>query len=243
MSENVTFNASDFGNSTKRRLPICFCLDTSGSMMGNPIKQLNMGLNNFIASIKANDDTRSATDIAIITFGSSVEIVKPFGKIGKDSTLPEISASTTLTPIGEGILTALELLNARKEGYKEMGIKYYQPWLVVITDGAPMGPNAMKNMELAIEACNELEKNDKLVIFNIGVGNSVDFDILKKVSIKREEPISVNSSDFGKLFEFLGSSSSSVVSSGMSDDALYNINTEPEGDSVDIDDFFKFIEE
>ena len=240
MSEN--FNASDFSNSTKRRLPICFCLDTSGSMMGNPIKQLNMGLSNFIASIKANDDTKSATDIAIVTFGSSVEIVMPFGKI-RDEGLPEISASTTLTPIGEGILTALELLNARKEGYKDMGIKYYQPWLVVITDGAPQGPNAMANMELAIKACNELESNDKLVIFNIGVGNSVDFDILKKLSLKREEPISVSSSDFGKLFEFLGSSSSSVVSSGMSDDALYNINTEPEGESVDVDDFFKFMEE
>ena len=243
MESNEMFNASDFGNSTKRRLPICFCLDTSGSMLGNPIKQLNMGLSNFIASIKANDDTRSATDIAIITFGSKVEIVMPFGKIGKDSSLPEISASTTLTAIGEGILTALELLNARKEGYKDMGIKYYQPWLVVITDGAPQGPNAMQNMELAIKACNELESNDKLVIFNIGVGNSVDFDILKRLSLKREEPISVSSGDFGKLFEFLGSSSSSVVSSGMSDDALYNINTEPEGESVDVDDFFKFIEE
>ncbi len=236
------FSASDFGNSTKRRLPICFCLDTSGSMMGNPIKQLNMGLSNFIASIKANDDTKSATDIAIVTFGSSVEIVMPFGKIS-DNGLPEISASTTLTPIGEGILTALELLNARKEGYKELGIKYYQPWLVVITDGAPQGPNAMANMDLAIKACNELEAEDKLVVFNIGVGSSVDFDILKKLSIKREEPISVSSGDFGKLFEFLGSSSSSVVSSGMNDDALYNISTEPEGESVDVDDFFKFMEE
>ncbi|MBP5180190.1 MAG: VWA domain-containing protein [Clostridiales bacterium] len=242
MAENNNINASDFGSSTKRRLPICFCLDTSGSMMGAPIQQLNQGLTNFIASIKANDDTRSATDIAIVTFGSSVEIVMPFGKISEEG-LPEIKASTTMTPIGEGILTALELLNARKEGYKEQGIKYYQPWLVVITDGAPQGPNAMANMELAIKACNELEKDDKLVIFNIGVGNSVDFDILKKVSVKREEPISVTSGDFGKLFEFLGSSSSSVVSSGMSDDALYNISTEPEGESVDMDDFMKFMEE
>ena len=140
------FSSSDFGTSTKRRLPICFALDTSGSMMGNPIKQLNMGLQNFVASIKSNDDTRSSTDIAIITFGSKVEIVMPFGKISKEKGLPEITASTTLTPIGEGVLTALELLNARKEGYKEMGIKYFQPWLVVITDGAPQGPNAMQIM-------------------------------------------------------------------------------------------------
>ena len=160
-----------------------------------------------------------------------------------DRTLPEIAASTTLTPIGEGVLTALELLDMRKKGYKEMGIKYYQPWLVVITDGAPQGPNAMANYETAVKACNELEQNDKLVVFNIGVGNGVDFDLLKKLSVKRPEPISVNSADFGKLFEFLGSSSSSVVSSGMNDDALYNISTEPEGESVGVDDFFSFVEE
>lgn len=236
-------NASDFGNSTKRRLPICFCLDTSGSMQGDPIKQLNMGLQNFLSSIKANDDTRSATDIAIITFGSSVDIVMPFGRISKDKRLPEIQASTSLTPIGEGVLTALELLNARKLGYRELGIKYFQPWIVVITDGAPMGPNAMANYKAAVSACNELERNDKLVVFNIGVGNAVDYDLLKQLSIKRPEPISVASAEFGKLFEFLGSSSSSVVSSGMNDDALYTISTEPEGESVDVDDFFRFLEE
>ena len=240
---DTIFSASDFGSSTKRRLPICFALDTSGSMMGNPIKLLNMGLQNFMASIKANDDTRSSTDIAIVTFGAKVEIVMPFGKISKEKGVPEIKASTTLTPIGEGILTALELLNTRKEGYKEMGIKYYQPWLVVITDGAPQGPNAMQNMELAIKACNELESEDKLVIFNIGVGSGADLEILKRLSLKREEPISVSSADFGKLFEFLGSSSSSIVSSGKSDDSLYNINTEPQGDSVGVDDFMKFLDE
>ena len=237
------FSSSDFGSSTKRRLPICFALDTSGSMMGIPIKQLNMGLQNFVASIKSNDDTRSSTDIAIVTFGSKVDIVMPFGKISKDKGIPEIKASTTLTPIGEGVLTALELLNARKEGYKEMGIKYFQPWLVVITDGAPQGPNAVANMELAIKACNELEANDKLVVFNIGVGSGVDFDCLKRLSVKREEPISINSTDFGKLFEFLGSSSSSIVSSGMNDDALYTMDTAPQGTAVDVDDFMKFINE
>ena len=233
MLEN--FSSSDFGSSTKRRLPICFALDTSGSMMGIPIKQLNMGLQNFVASIKSNDDTRSSTDIAIVTFGSKVDIVMPFGKISKDKGIPEIKASTTLTPIGEGVLTALELLNARKEGYKQMGIKYFQPWLVVITDGAPQGPNAVANMELAIKACNELERDDKLVVFNIGVGSGVDFDCLKRLSVKREEPISINSTDFGKLFEFLGSSSSSIVSSGMNDDALYTMDTAPQGTAVDID--------
>ncbi|HBY33042.1 MAG TPA: hypothetical protein DEG74_04680 [Clostridiales bacterium] len=237
------FSKSDFGSSTRRRLPICFCLDISGSMTGYPIEQLNDGLQSFFASIRDNEETKSSADIAIITFGGSVDIFLPFGKSGQDSSIPRLQATTSLTPIGEGILTALELLNARKEGYKEMGIKYYQPWLVVITDGAPQGPNALENMEKAIEAVRELEDNDKLVVFNIGVGSSADFPMLQRLSGKREKPISISTAQFGKLFAFLGSSSSSVVSNSMSNDALYNLNTEPEGNAMAMDDFFKAIQE
>ena len=124
-----------------------------------------------------------------------------------------------------------------------MGIKYYQPWLVVITDGAPQGTNAVENMEKAIEAVRELEDNDKLVVFNIGVGSSADFPMLQRLSGKREKPISISTAQFGKLFAFLGSSSSSVVSNSMNNDALYNLNTEPEGNPMAMDDFFKAIEE
>lgn len=233
----------DFGSSTKRRLPVCFCLDVSGSMSGNPINELNDGLQSFFSSIRENDETRSAADICIVTFGGSVDIFLPFGKITKSQTIPRISATTSLTPIGEGILTALELLNVRKTGYKELGIKYYQPWLVVITDGAPQGENSMENMEKAIQAVTELESKDRLVVFNIGVGNNVDFSLLKRLSDKRAEPISIQTAQFGKLFAFLGSSSSSVVTSGMKDDALYDLEQHNEGTSVAMDDFFRTIEE
>ena len=58
-----------------------------------------------------------------------------------------------------------------------------------------------------------------------------------------EKPISISTAQFGKLFAFLGSSSSSVVSNSMNNDALYSLNTEPEGNSIAMDDFFKAIQE
>lgn len=242
--ETPKFDASDFGRSTRRRLPICFCLDVSGSMAGNPIRQLNDGLQSFFSSIKENEETLAASDICIVTFGGTVDIFLPFGRLNKDTSVPKIQATTSLTPMGEGILTSLELLAARKEGYKQLGIKYYQPWLVVITDGAPQGDDAIENMEKAIVAVNELESSGRLVVFNIGVGNSVDFSLLKRVSVKRPEPICIDSAQFSKLFEFLGSSSSSIVSSGMKDDALYDLQGESEkGNSVAMDEFFKYLEE
>ena len=243
MDNKSKFQESDFGKSTRRRLPICFCLDVSGSMAGNPIKELNDGLQSFFSSIRENEETRSAADISIVTFGGKVEIVLPFGKLSKQQPIPKVQATTSLTPIGEGILTALELLNARKEGYKNLGIKYYQPWLVVITDGAPQGNEAMENMERAIDAVCELEGSGRLVVFNIGVGNNVDFTLLKRLSNKRSEPISILSAQFSKLFEFLGSSSSSIVSGGMREDSLYDLTGKQQGKSVALDDFFKYLEE
>jgi len=244
MSKNVHgFKEADFSKSTRRRLPICFCLDVSGSMSGNPIKELNEGLQSFFSSMRENEETRSAADVCVVTFGGTVDIVIPFGKLSLQKTIPHIAATTSLTPIGEGILTSLELLSERKAGYKNLGIKYYQPWLVVITDGAPQGEEAMVNMESAIEAVCDLESHGRLVVFNIGVGQTVDYNLLKRLSIKRAEPISIQSAQFSRLFEFLGSSSSSIISGGMREDALYDFSGRQQGKSVALDDFFKYLEE
>ena len=237
------FSESDFGRSTKRRLPICFCLDVSGSMSGSPIQELNEALQSFLASIRENDETRAAADICVVTFGGSVDILLPFTRISKDQVIPKLLATTSLTPLGEGILTSLELLSERKEGYKHLGIKYYQPWLVVITDGAPQGEEAMENMETAINAACELESLGRLVVFNIGVGHNVDFSLLQRLSAKRAEPIRIQSTQFTKLFEFLGSSSSSIISGGMRDEALYDFSVKPQGKSIAMDDFFKYLED
>ena len=172
-----------------------------------------------------------------------MNIVLPFGKLSTQKSLPYISATTSLTPIGEGILTSLELLSERKDGYKNLGIKYYQPWLVVITDGAPQGEESVENMERAIRAVCDLESHGRIVVFNIGVGHTVDFELLKRLSNKRAEPISIQSAQFSKLFEFLGSSSSSIISGGMREDALYDFSGRQQGKSVALDDFFKYLED
>lgn len=239
MSIYEDLTPGDFAKSTKKRLPICFCLDVSGSMIAptesgkTRIEELNDAFSKFIMAMKANDDVVSSADIAMVTFGGTAKILQNFAPLsGIDTPLIEVNPRS-LTPMGEAIQIALKLLEIRKQGYKSKGLKYFQPWLVVLTDGEPEGNNAIENMKQAISQTVELETNNKLVVFNIGIGNDVNLDILKKLSVKRESPISVGETNLDELFAFLGSSSESIVSGGDAD-ILYGKEQMPKGKEIDI---------
>ena len=241
MSIYEDLTPGDFAKSTRKRLPICFCLDTSGSMVAptasgsTRIDELNAAFGAFIASIKQNPDVNASADIAIITFGGTTAIAQRFMPISSMGA-PRIEAkSRSLTPIGEAILAAIKLLEKRKEGYKERGIKYYQPWLVVITDGEPEGKDAVANMEDAIRQTTTLEEASKLIVFNIGIGDEANLDILKRLSNKRPAPINLAVDDIGSFFRFLGASSESVVKGDDIEDKLYGKADDlPKGKEIDI---------
>lgn len=233
-----------FASSTRKRLPICFCLDTSGSMFAplatgwTRMDEVNAAFGAFIESIKNNPNVNASADIAVITFGGETELVQKFRPISS-VIAPEIRArQKSLTPIGEAVQGAVMLLEKRKEGYKARGIKYYQPWLVVITDGEPEGKNAIEDMEDAIRAVNALEQDSKLVVFNIGIGDDVSFDMLKRLSVKREAPINVRVDNIGEFFTYLGQSSESVVTGKYGEDALYGRADDiPKGHPIDLSGF------
>lgn len=230
-----------FAKSTKKRLPICFCLDTSGSMCAptgsgrTRMDEVNAAFGEFIDSIKKNPDVNAAADIAVITFGGEASIAQKFMPVSSMQ-IPEIKAkSRSLTPIGEAILGAVALLEKRKEGYKTRGIKYYQPWLVVITDGEPEGKDAVANMNEAIEKVTELESRRRLVVFNIGIGDEVNLDILKRLSLKRAAPFNLQVDKIGEFFSFLGSSSDCIVNGGDMEDIIYGRADDlPKGKEIDI---------
>lgn len=215
MSSVESLGPGDFGKGTKKRLPICFCLDVSGSMKGERIDSLNSALKIYFSTIAENAEAIASVDIAIVTYGGYVDVLQKFSPINSIKGVPEVEVRPkSFTPMGEGILASLKLLELRKQGYKDRGMKYYQPWLVLITDGKPEGPDADKNFEEALSELNKLEREEKMVVFNIGVSDDADIEFLTRISVKRSKPISANEKNLREYFQFLGSSSTNVVKGG-----------------------------
>ena len=200
---SLTLIEEELADNPAPRIPICLVLDTSKSMKGQPIRELNNGVAKFMDAIMDDEVTRYSAEVSVVTFGGEVKKVLEFGKI-EDQTLPEFSAYGG-TQMGEAVETSIEMLNDRKNEYQKAGVDYYQPWMVLMTDGQPTD-----NIENAVVQVCDLIENRKLTIFPIGIGEGADMDVLERFSPKRS-PMKLQGLKFKEFFEWL-SQSVSIVS-------------------------------
>ena len=85
------------------------------------------------------------------------------------------------TPLGTAINLSLDCIENRKKEYKQKGVQYYQPWLVVMSDGRP-GSEKQREMARAKLRTEELTQNRKLVLLSIGIGDKADMEFMKALS-------------------------------------------------------------
>jgi uncharacterized protein YegL len=125
----------EFATNPDPRCPCVLLLDTSSSMSGQPINALNDGLRAFQDDIQEDPLSKRRVEIAIVTFGGSVQKIQDFVSAG--SFVAPILNAGGGTPMGEAIALGHQLVKNRKAEYKSNGVLYYQPWIFLITDGEP----------------------------------------------------------------------------------------------------------
>lgn len=205
MDEKYILRQEDLVENPTARVPICLVLDTSGSMDGLPIAELNQGVKSFFETIRSDDVAQYAAEICVVTFGGSVRKLVDFMSIERQE-VPSLKAEGG-TPMGEAVNAALDLLEQRKQDYKRAGVDYYQPWLVLMTDGAPtdeIGAAAAKTATMV--------KERKLAIFPIGIGSAVNMQTLAQFSPTRP-PLRLQGLNFKEFFVWLSRSVSRVSQS------------------------------
>lgn len=211
---------AEFADNPEPRCAVVLLLDTSGSMHGQPIAELNSGLQDFEAALKADRLASLRVEVSIIAFGGKVRALDVAGSgaqeipfnaeqafITADRFHPPTLSSNGETPMGEAVRRAIELLRDRKEIYKRNGVDYFRPWIFLITDGNPTDSNWEQSAELA----RQEEERKGALFYAVGVENA-DMKTLARFSDQRQ-PVKLKGLAFRELFRWLSKSLTAVAQS------------------------------
>ncbi|SCW81966.1 Uncharacterized conserved protein YegL, contains vWA domain of TerY type [Paenibacillus tianmuensis] len=215
--EQIPF-AAEFAENPEPRCPCILLLDTSASMNGIPINELNNGLIAFKDELMADSMAVKRVEVAVVGFGP-VQVISDFQS--PDLYYPPTLIANGNTPMGSAIEQAVNMLNNRKEVYKQNGVSYYRPWIFLITDGAPTD-----NWQRAAALVKEGETAKSFMFFAVGVEDA-DMNTLRQISTR--EPIKLKGLRFRDLFSWLSNSLSSVSHSAPGDQVQLQNPVTPEG--------------
>jgi uncharacterized protein YegL len=204
--EQVPFGAAQFVENPEPRCPCLLLLDTSASMRGRPIEELNAGLVAFRDELAADEMAMKRIEIGLMTFGP-VQLVADFTT--PDLFYPPTLAANGDTPMGSAITQGLDLIRQRKEVYRAHGVAYYRPWVFLITDGGPTDA-----WQQAAREVREGEQSKSFMFFTVGVDGAA-FDTLKQIGTR--EPLKLNGLRFRDLFVWLSNSLGAISRSQTSD--------------------------
>jgi len=170
-----------------------------------PIAELNSGVRQFFEDVKADDVTSASAEVAVVVFSDAVSCLVDFDAVERISP-PDIEIGGGGTHIGAGVGEALRLLDMRKAEYQDAGVDYYQPWLVLMTDGSPTDDSHV----VAAREVQERLGERKLTVFPIAIGAGADLGVLRMFATAKRPPLTLRGVAFRRFFEWLSRSAEAV---------------------------------
>jgi uncharacterized protein YegL len=217
-TEQISFVEGEFAENPEPRVPCILLLDTSGSMRGQPIMELNTGIKRLKDELITDKLASKRVELSIINFGPPQVLVDWY--TADMFQPPELEAAND-TPMGAAIELAIQRVEDRKQVYRQQGIAYYRPWIWLVSDGAPTDSwhNSANQVRVGEEA-------RKFAFFAVGVENA-NMEILSKISTR--QPVKLKGLRFSDMFIWLSKSMSQISHSQTSDEIKLLPPSTPQG--------------
>ena len=180
-----------------RRLPVYILIDTSGSMQGEPIESVKVGLQAMLSSLRQDPFALESAALSIITFDNIVKVITPLTQLD-DLQLPDIK-----TPESGATNTgaALEVLAQRVKEEVKLSSRDqrgdWMPLLFIMTDGKP------SDIQLYNKMAQEIRKSNFANIVACAAGMKAKIEPLKLLTDHVYTLDTLDSSAFKQFFVFV----------------------------------------
>ena len=182
-----------------RRLPVYLLIDSSGSMIGEPIHSVNVGISAMLSSLRDEPHALESVYLSLITFDSNVKELTPLTSLEHqidDIQLPRSGA----THLGEALAFVAD--KVRSNVIKSTGdIKGdFRPMLFIMTDGSPSDLMAFR------ESLPKIRESQFSEIVACAAGPKANKDYLLQITKNVVVLENMDSSSFTQFFKWVSDS-------------------------------------
>lgn len=194
------------------RCPVILLLDTSSSMEGAPINELNKGLRQFLKETADDEAASRSVELEVISFNTATDVALPFTPVcDVDRNVTPLVAEGS-TALGAAIRRATKDLNRRRHLYLRMRISANKPWVILMTDGAPNDDWEQASLEL-----RSLGEKGEIQYIGLEIGKIASHSTMCRILPPHPGPLKLNGLHFKEFFRWLTDSLRRVSSSAVSD--------------------------
>ncbi|WP_280547524.1 VWA domain-containing protein [Halomonas sp. 11-S5] len=210
-----------------RRLPIYLLIDSSGSMRGEPIQSVNVGIAAMLTALRQDPYALETVYLSFITFDNEVKELLPLQSLESaqvnDIELPRSGA----THMGEGLNKVCDCVERDVITSTADQKGDFRPMLFVMTDGAP---SDLMEFEAAVQRIKGMKFSE---IIACAAGPKAKQDHLQKFATKMVSLETMDSSSFATYFQWV-SASIAANASGQQNGVGEDITLPPPPDEVQV---------
>lgn len=179
-----------------RRLPVYLLLDTSGSMLGEPIEAVKNGVEMLVSSLRQDPYALETAYLSIISFDTKAKQLMPLTELAMFNT-PNLQATGT-TQLGEALSLLADQIEREVQKTTPDTRGDWKPLVFIMTDGAPTD-DWKKGFE-------KLKKVKTGMVIACAAGHNAETAILKQITEVVVELATADSNTIKAFFKWVSAS-------------------------------------